>query len=79
MPNLLEQLGQQHVPAPPTRLKHEVRLRMNTALVALQLADFALRALPYALLHFAQAVGGMLLYTLTGTYEPRVRVDARRD
>ena len=79
MPNVLEQLNQKRIPAPPQRLKLEVRQRVNTALIALQHADFVLRALPFALLHFAQAVGGLMLYTLTGTYEPRVRDDSRLD
>ena len=77
--NLLEQLGQRHVPAPPARLRQEVRLRMNTTLVTLHLADLALRGLPFAVAHFAQAVGGLLMFTLTGKYEPRVSDDARRD
>jgi hypothetical protein len=77
--NLLEQLGKQPVPAAPPRLKEDVRERMNAALLALQLADLALRGLPMALFHFAHAVAGMLAYTLTGTYEPRVRDDARGD
>jgi hypothetical protein len=79
MPNLLEQLGQRQVPATPPRLKLEVRQRVNTALIALQLAEFILRAMPFALLHFAKAVAGLILYTLTGTYEPRVKDDARVD
>ena len=77
--NLLEQLGQQQVPAPPVKLRRELRERMNTTLIALHLADFVLRGLPFAVMHFAQALGGLLAYTLTGTYEPRVRNDARRD
>lgn len=77
--NLLEQLGQQQVPAPPPALRSEVRERMNNTLSALHLVDFAIRGVPFAVLHFAQAFGGLVAYTLTGTYEPRVRDDARRD
>lgn len=76
-PNLLEQLGQQPVPGPPQRLRGEVRERVNSTLIVLQITDLAVRGLPFVLLHFAQALGGLLAYTLTGTYEPRVRDDAR--
>ncbi len=77
--NLLEQLGKQEIPAPPTKLRHEVHDRVNATLVTLQIVDIALRGLPYAMFHFAQAVAGMISLTLTGTYEPRDRNDARRD
>ena len=77
--NLLEQLGKQDVPAPPTRLRRNVQERMNATLVMLQIVDLALRGLPFALFHFAQAVGGMVLLTLTGNYGPHDHDDARRD
>jgi hypothetical protein len=77
--NLLEQLGEQRIPAPPVKLHTEVRQRMNNTLLTTHVLDFALRGVPFALWHFAQAVGGLLALTLTGTYEPHVREDARRD
>lgn len=77
--NLLEQLGQRQVPAPPAKLRREVRERVNTTLIVVHVAEFALQAVPLALLHFARAVVGLVLFTLTGTYEPRVREDARND
>lgn len=77
--NLLEQLREQHVPAPPPQLRQEVRSRMNTTLLALHVADLLLRGLPLALFHFGQAVAGLAAYTLTGTYEPKARDDARLD
>lgn len=77
--NLLEQLGKKDVPRPPLRLRREVDQRVNNGLLALQFVDLALRGLPYAMLHFAKAVGGMILFTLTGSYEPRYQDDARRD
>ncbi len=76
-PNLLEQLGQQPIPAPPQRLRGEVRERVNSTLLTLQVTDLAVRGVPFALSHFAQALGGLLAFTLTGTYEPRARDDAR--
>ena len=77
--NLLEQLGQRDVPRPPAKLREQIRGRVNTTLITVQVVDLALRGLPYVLWHFAQAVGGWLALTLTGTYEPRVKNDARRD
>lgn len=78
-PNLLEQLAQQQVPAPPVKLRRNVQDRMNATLFALQIVDVALRVLPFALMHLAQAVAGLLCYTLTGDYEPRARTDTQRD
>ena len=77
--NLLEQLREQHVPAPPPQLRQEVRSRMNTTLLALHFTDLLLRGVPFALLHFGQAFAGAVAYTLTGTYEPKTRDDARLD
>ena len=77
--NLLEQLGNHDVPRPPVKLRQQVRERVNHTLIVVQVLDLAFRGLPYVLWHFAQAVGGWLALTLTGTYEPRVKNDARRD
>jgi hypothetical protein len=77
--NLLEQLGEDHVPAPPPRLQTAVRERMNTSLMALYVADLLLRGLPWAMLQFGQALWGAVTYTMTGHYEPRPKDDARND
>ncbi len=77
--NLLDQLSRQDIPEPPPKLRQSVRSQMNSTLVLLQVLDLLLRGMPFALLHFAKAVAGLLLFTLTGTYEPRTRDDARRD
>jgi hypothetical protein len=77
--NLLEQLGETKVPAPPPRLQAAVRERMNTSLMTLYVVDFLLRGMPWAVMHFAQALGGAVLLTISGDYEPRATDDARRD
>jgi hypothetical protein len=77
-PNLLDQLRQDPIPAPPKRLRGGVRERVNSTLTVLQVTDLVVRGLPFVLTHLAQALGGFLAYTLTGTYEPRVRDDARK-
>lgn len=76
--SLLEQLGQQEIPRPPRQLRQAVRERVNTSLVLVQLLDLALRGLPYALLQFAKAVAGALLFTASGQYQPKPRDDARK-
>lgn len=76
--SLLDQLGQQPVPRAPQKLRQTVRERVNTSLVLVQLVDLAMRGLPYALLHFAKAVGGALLFTLSGQYQPKPHDDARQ-
>jgi hypothetical protein len=77
--NLLEQLGEDKVPAPPPRLQIAVRERMNASLMALYVADLLLRGLPWAMLQFGQAWWGAVTFTLTGNYEPRPKDDARND
>lgn len=77
--NLLEQLGEDQVPAPPPRLQTAVRERMNSSLITLYFADLLLRCLPWAMLQFAQALWGAVTYTMTGNYDPRPKDDARND
>ena len=77
--NLLDQMRQQEVPRPPAQLRKQVRERMNASLLLLQLADLALRGLPYAMLEMGKAPRASLRFTLSGAYQPRPRDDARRD
>jgi hypothetical protein len=64
--SLLEELKREEPPRPPVKLREQVRTRVNTTLLWVQLADFVLRGLPYTL-------------TFTGSYEPRPKGDARRE
>ena len=77
--NLLEQLRETKVPAPPPRLQSAVRERMNASLMALYVMDLLLRGLPWAVMHLAQALWGAVMLTISGDYEPRSQEDARGD
>ena len=70
--NLFDQLKQTEVPPAPTRLDRQVHQRLNRRLVWLHMFDLAFRGLPYALGHFAAAVGGLLWMSLTGRF-PQTR------
>ena len=42
---------------------------MNRSLVKTQLVDLFVSGMPWATLHFARAVIGLIVFTLTGRYE----------
>ena len=67
---LLERLAEWEVPPPPEHFDRELHHRVNDSLTALQIVDFAVRAIPYALLHFAQALAGAMRFTVTGRDDP---------
>ena len=67
--NLLEQLADLEVPPPPEQFDTQLHDRVNRSLVRAQLVDLMLRGFPWALLHFARAVVGLIAFTLTGRYE----------
>ena len=69
--NLLDQLSQQPVPPPPTDFGRRVHRRLNGWLLFGQLADFALRGIPYAALHFTRALIASVLFTLTGRHQDK--------
>lgn len=77
--HFLDQLAEWEVPPTPAHFDERLHERVNHWLIALQLIDFAVRAVPWALGHFAQALGGALRYSLTGHFDnpPRPR-DRRR-
>ena len=52
----LEQLAQLDVPPVPVALEKEIHQRLNSVLVVGHVMDFALRALPYAILQFLPAM-----------------------
>ena len=79
--DLFEQLACPEVPPPPANFERRVHLRLNKYLAALHVVEFALRAVPYALGHFAKAVVGLARYTFTGRHSvdrsPRSIEDGR--
>ncbi|HZZ70631.1 MAG TPA: hypothetical protein VFE24_00140 [Pirellulales bacterium] len=63
-----EQLAAEPVPPPPARFDRGVHERINSQLLAGQIADFMLRCLPYALWHFGRGLIGAVFFTATGKY-----------
>ena len=62
--------AQQSVPPPPAELDQRVHARVNHHLLAQQLAEFALRAMPRAVADMVPSLGGLLRLTLTGKFDP---------
>ena len=62
--NLFDELAEMEVPPAPAELTRDVHRRLNSRLLAAHLVDFALRALPYAWLHFSAALFGAAKYSL---------------
>ncbi len=67
--DLLEQLAQSDVPPVPGEFDRQLNDRLNGSLVVLQTADFLLRALPWAMMHFSEALGGLVSLTFSGRFE----------
>ena len=64
--DLLEQLAATAVPPPPAELDREVHHRVNRSLLLLHLAELFFKALPYAILHLAAGLLGVLNYSFAG-------------
>lgn len=64
--DLFEQLAETDVPPVPQRLESDVHERLNRRLLSLHVAEVLLRTLPFAVAHFAAALGHLVLLTLTG-------------
>ena len=79
--DLLEQLARHEVPPPPpsATFDRDVHRRVNHTLAVLYVAEFGLRVLPYALLHFMRAVGGLIGFTITGQFRSVKQDTTKRD
>lgn len=66
--DFLEQLAQGEVPPIPQTFDRQVHQRLNVRLIALHLLDFAVRGLPYAMVHFTMAVLSLVVFTITGNF-----------
>ncbi len=64
--NLLEQLGSRDVPPVPEEFDEQLHARVNRTLLTRDLFDLGLRATPWAMGIFAQAVIDLLGFTLSG-------------
>lgn len=66
--DLLEQLSAGDVPPPPADFDREVHRRLNRALTAGHMVEFAFEVVPYALGHLAAALLGFVVFTLSGRF-----------
>jgi hypothetical protein len=73
--NLLEQLAEIEVPTLPAEFDRKVHRRLNHRLLLSHLADLAVRGLPFAFLHFLQALVGLVTFSLTGQHENKPPCD----
>ena len=69
--NLLDELSQQPVPPPPADFGRRVHRRLNGWLLGGQLADFAVRGMLFAALHFFRALAAGVTFTLTGRHSDK--------
>ena len=78
MQNLLEELTRAEVPPPPVDMRRGVHERLNQWLTTGQLIEVVVHAFAYAAYHFAPAVVGAVVYSLSGKFpEPRDARDSR--
>jgi hypothetical protein len=71
--DLLDRLGEVNVPPVPTNFETQLHDRVNNGLLAAQLADFVVRAMPAAFIEFAKALSYLLAISITGREPPRDR------
>ena len=73
--DFFEQLAELEVPPPPEAEQFDRQLhdRVNRSLVAGQLVDLATGGLPWAFIHFARALVGLVTLTLTGRYDTKTK------
>ena len=73
--DLFDHLAEDHIPEPPDSFDQEFHARLNRTLLTVQTFEMCIRALPWLLRYFSQAVVGALLFTMTGQYE---QIDKRK-
>ncbi|MBI3838895.1 MAG: hypothetical protein HY288_13310 [Planctomycetia bacterium] len=75
--NLFERLAESEVPPPPAQFDTQLHDRVNRRLIETQVVDLILCGLPWAFLHFARALVGLIAFTLTGRYEKSTKYKRR--
>ncbi len=73
----LEQLALLDVPAPPPEFDRQLHGRVNRQLIAQHVADLLLHAMPWALLHLAQVLLGLVRFSLSGRFDDERRKSER--
>jgi hypothetical protein len=69
--DLFDQLAEAEVPSPPAQLERKVHQRLNRALLAQHLWDFALGALPWLVVRVVPAMFALVMVTIFGRYPKR--------
>ena len=67
--DLFDHLAEDDIPEPPGSFDQEFHARLNRTLLTVQTFEMCIRALPWFLQHFSQAVLGAIRFTMTGQYE----------
>jgi hypothetical protein len=67
--DFLEELAEAPVPPVPVAFNRALHERLNRRLLAGQMLDLALRGIGYTLGHFARAVGGAFMLTISGKFD----------
>lgn len=62
------QLADVDVPPVPTHFDHEVRRRVNNALLAVQLIELATKGFLYAVGEFSRALIHVLMFSISGKF-----------
>jgi len=72
--DIFEQLAEHDVPPVPVDFDRQIHHRVNDSLLGVHVLEFVFQVIPYAVMHFGQAVIGLLAVTLSGGF-PRDRGD----
>ncbi|HVU85870.1 MAG TPA: hypothetical protein VHD36_01015 [Pirellulales bacterium] len=72
--DIFEQLAEKDVPPVPSNFDRQVHDRVNNSLFGVHITEFLFQVVPYAILHFGQAVIGLAALTLSGVF-PQDRGD----
>jgi hypothetical protein len=68
--DFLEELAEAPVPPMPDTFNRTLHERLNRRLLAGHVIDLGFRGTGYVLAHFARALGGFFMVTLTGKFDP---------
>ncbi len=75
--DLFDQLAELDVPQPPERFDQQLHERVNRSLVIGQFVDLVFGAVPFAIVHFARSLVGLVIFTITGRYETKPKLRRR--
>ena len=68
--DFLEELSESPVPPVPAAFNRALHERLNRRLLVGQMLDLGMRGMGYTLAHFARALGGVVVLTMSGKFEP---------